>query len=791
MFIFSEGFKNPDRRYAIFPIIHEAAAAEADPAVTKMPVAAAEADPAVTETSAAAAETAVYAASASAAKGCDNEQPPGPGLDERLNALGLAVSIGGDTERRGVRSRAEYLRDLGFAGVVGNVPYGQNFPDGAEDWSLMEKGFRDIIKHGMSVWIYDEKGYPSGTAGGIVLDDNADFIAEGLYCYEYWRTLTGPISYRADTPGDKLYRALLLPLDGGEAVDVTHFLDEKGVLRMQIPEGDYRLFMMSARRLFDGTHAAESYCEPRNYISLNDRKAVEAFLRVTHEKYARYLSDEFGKGVLAFFTDEPSLISWNIRKGVYPIVPWHRDFPDEFMKTYGYPVELAVTAVVTKRGPEYIKRRCDFWEFVGESTAENFFGAIQDWCRRHKIKSSGHMLWEESLQSHVYCYGSLYKCGKRMDWPGIDQLNSEPQQLMNTNVIPIARLLASFADISGENESFTEFSDHSSRMANRQIGVGWIRASINWHYAMGINNLTSYYKFDNFSDEEIVGLNRYAARLGYLIRQGRRDSRVAVLYPEASIWSVYTPSTEPAAMDGSEDTRLLDHTFIKTSWELLRRQIDFDYVDEKFICDGVIRDGRLSYRHNAYECLILPGAHVLSSETVDKIAAMAEAGIGIVIIGDMPKIDRRTGAPAGFARTFSQYAERENFAVVPVTANWTLPGIKKIPAIPRHVTVTPHKPEFVLTGAEGAGGYADGEIISADILSHARILANGDRIVFLCNMGGKTYEGALRAEGGAAVSVADPFTGEITNVESYADNQAVYANVTLRPYDGFCYIIKS
>ena len=50
--------------------------------------------------------------------------------------------------------------------------------------------------------------------------------------------------------------------------------------------------------------------------------------------------------MLAFFTDEPSLIAWNIRQAVYPIVPWHRTFPEKFMERFGYPISLGVAAVV-------------------------------------------------------------------------------------------------------------------------------------------------------------------------------------------------------------------------------------------------------------------------------------------------------------------------------------------------------------------------------------------------------------------------------------------------------------
>lgn len=730
---FEQGFQNPDRRYAIFPIIHGGAAV------------------------------------------AEHKDPHNTGSGS-YNAMAAA--------------RTEEIDRLGFAGIVGNVPYGENYPDDADEWERTEQGFRGFIERGMHTWIYDEKGYPSGSAGGVVIDRNPEFCAQGLYCYEYWRTLSGPSKYRSDVPGDKLYKAMLLPLDGGEAIDVTSSLDEHGTLHMEIPAGEYHLFMMSIRRLFDGTHAAESYSEPRNYISLSDKEATEAFISVTHEKYAERLSDEFGKGIMAFFTDEPSLIAWNIRAAVYPIVPWHHTYPEGFQKKYGYPIELAVVAVVTRRGPEYIKRRCDFWEYVGDTVAENYFGTIQNWCHEHNMKSSGHMLEEERLMSHVYNYGSMYKCGKRMDWPGIDQLDSEPQRLMNDKQIPIARLLSSFADVSGENESFTEFSDHTSRMENKQIGMNWMRSSVNWHYAMGINNLTSYYNFENFEDDEIRDLNLYAARLGYLIRQGKRDSKVAVLYPEAAIWATYTPSTEVRAIDYSEDTQRVNNCFPKISWELLHRQVDFDYVDEDIVNEGEIKDGKLCYKAREYECVIFPETHVLRTSTVKRVTELLDAGIGVVFIGELPTIARETGADGGFYEMLAPYRKNPKLSVVPNRTNWSLPGKDHIPAIPRPVTLKPDQLSMVLTGAEGVGGYVDGEIISPSMLVHTRVLEDGSRIVFVTNMGGKIFAGDLMVQGGHSAEVADPRKGTITAAESSEKDGVLTIRIKLRPYDGFCYFVK-
>lgn len=680
---------------------------------------------------------------------------------------------------------ADALIDCGYAGIVGNVPYTRDFPEDSQAWEATEAAYRTLIGKGMHTWIYDENGYPSGTAGGAVIDENPAFIAEGLYCYEYWKTLTGPCFYRADVPGDVLVSALLLPLNGEDPVDVTHTQDARGTLRMQVPEGSYHLFMMSRRRLFDGTHAAESYSEPRNYICLSDREATQAFLRITYDNYARRLGDAFGKGVLAFFTDEPSLISWNIRQAVYPIVPWHRTYPEAFLARYGYPIELAVVAVVTRRGRQVLKRRCDFWDFVADTVADGYFGTIQSWCREHHVKFSGHMLEEERLSAHVINYGSYYRSMSRMDWPGIDQLDSEPQMLMSRDKLPIARLAASFADVSGERESFTEFSDHTSRMENKQIGLDWIVASVNWHAAMGINNFTSYYSFSAFSRDQIRFLNDYTARLGYLLRQGCRDSRVALLYPEATIWAAYTPTVAERARDLSPETLRVENAFRDASWELLERQIDFDYVDERLIQEAEIRDGALCYRDRRYQAVVLPAVTMLSRNTMDKLEQMLGDGIGVIFLGGVPDRERETGELCDFPLTMMKYRGLENFYSAPETA---LPGRLRIPALPRTVLLEPARLECVLTGAEGAGKIVDGEVISGSILSHLRV--DGEtRILFLTNMGGKVYEGTALVRGASSVRLVNPADGSATAVDCVREGEMCRIPVCLKPYEGVGYIL--
>ena len=95
---FEQGFQNPDRRYAIFPIIHGGVAV------------------------------------------AEHKLPRNTGSGS-YNAMAAA--------------RTDEIDRLGFAGVVGNVPYGDNYPDDADEWARTEQGFRGFIGRGMHTWIYD------------------------------------------------------------------------------------------------------------------------------------------------------------------------------------------------------------------------------------------------------------------------------------------------------------------------------------------------------------------------------------------------------------------------------------------------------------------------------------------------------------------------------------------------------------------------------------------------------------------------------------------------------------
>ena len=674
----------------------------------------------------------------------------------------------------------EQIDSLGYAGIVGNVPYGRGFPDDGDEWKRTADGFRGFINRGMTAWIYDEKGYPSGTARGAIFDGHPEYIVEGVLCYQWWMSLKGPDYRRFDLIDGSLYKAFLLPADGGEPLDITGSQDGQGVMRVQVPEGEYKFCALVTRRMFDGTHTSSSWSEPRNYMFIGDADATRAFVEATHENYKRVLGDEFGKGVMAFFTDEPAFMTWHYPSCFYVTLPWHRSMPGLFLQKYGYPIERALLAVMLGRGFDVAKLRCDYWEFVGDMTAENFFGTIQKWCGANELKSSGHLMDEEHLQQHVINYGSLFRVGRKMDWPGIDYLYGTPTVMTDTSLIPVARLMASFADISGETETFTEFSDtFSHHKDNVQIDMNWIRASVNWHAAQGINNFTSYFNFDAFTDEQIRDLNAYVARIGLLIREGVRDSRVALFYPDAAIWAAYNPNTNPHAWDDGEQTLRVNDAFAKTSWELLHRQIDFDYIDESILIDGEIKNGKLLYNKRSYECLVLPAANVISDAAANKVKLLLDSGAGVIFVGDLPEISRDTGLKADFAEMFAAYRKCDNYAFVPIRKGWSLPPFRSMP-LPRPYGVCP----------AGVNALADGsDLVSSGIMSHCRVLPDGSNILFMCNMGDRVYKGSLWHACAASAKRADPKTGGIIPLKASLAGGRLTVDVEMKPYEAFFYLL--
>ena len=75
------------------------------------------------------------------------------------------------------------LRDLmlaGFGGMGCNVTFSTNYLDSADDWDTLRYVVKGARAAGMALWLYDENGYPSGTARDKTLRGHPEWQARGV-----------------------------------------------------------------------------------------------------------------------------------------------------------------------------------------------------------------------------------------------------------------------------------------------------------------------------------------------------------------------------------------------------------------------------------------------------------------------------------------------------------------------------------------------------------------------------------------------------------------------------------
>jgi len=629
----------------------------------------------------------------------------------------------------------DQLVRCGFGGVVTNPGWGFDY---LKDLAPLKRVVRALERAGFSIYLYDERCFPTGSAGGLVLDAHPELENQVMMAFRHPLLLCGPGEYRVDVPDGKLFRAFLLPaverrcdspveLEG--RIDLTDTVDSRGRLWARIPRGRWILVLLFARKQFDHTHTLLGVAEPRRYINVIDRRAGEAFVHTTYDRFAKAVGKSLGKSVKGVFMDEPSLQLPPLfgQRDVYVVVPWRDDLPQTFRTRFGRSIDEALlAAVLADVGPLSASLRCDFWEFISEGISSGFFKPVEDWCTKHGVEATGHLLWEERISRHPGYIGSHFAVLRRLHIPGIDMLTSLPETLMKECVVP--KLSASVAHLAGRKQVLSEASNYFEACAGRRTTPAEYRASMNWHFALGVNLIASYYNFDGFSDADIRELNTYVARLGTMLRLGEHVAPVAVLYPEQTLWAGTVRGLP------SDELTQLDAVFREITDALLTSQTDFDFVDERALRDSVSSGGRLRIGGLSYSALILPRATLLDQSSARAISRFADAGGLVIAVGAMPCQARERDMDKKVSREFQRRVRSGKIRFLPAADT-----------------------AFVrLTGrlSEAAASPA-----SRHLLVHHR-RDSGREMYFVANMARKPYRGTLALCGSGRCTEWNPKDGK-------------------------------
>ncbi len=455
---------------------------------------------------------------------------------------------------------------------------------------------------GMLCWLYDEGGWPSGSACGKVLKNHPEYARETLKTNE----LTFPAGevYKKSTP-DVL----------------AAFLNDKEVIEEGYkPVTDSVITEYLTEKVINGN---------TDYPDLLNVAATEYFIGITHKKYASAMKNTLGKNVTAIFTDEPKA----------PSTPFNKELAEKYESTYGETI-LPYLPLITRRAEvteENVHILHRWYDLCSRMFCDNYLLPCKKWANDNGIAFTGHLDKDHDPLGCMQGGGNfnLMRALRCFDIPGIDIIW---RQIYPENKITERN------DMNGYNGFFPRYASsaaaqNGSKFALSEIfGVGGcamtydtMRYTVGYQAVRGINIFNPfnfplgrkgqllaqelpvftvnqpYYRF-------LGQFNKYVERLSYLSTLGKRVCEMGLYYPVSDF-------------QGGLKADVMAKAFDNLGRALEDMTVDFDIVDDDVIQasegaeNGCIRTGNANYRN-----IIIPEGAFIPPQTQNVLDRFIKGG---------------------------------------------------------------------------------------------------------------------------------------------------------------------
>lgn len=640
------------------------------------------------------------------------------------------------------------------------------------DWTVFRRSVLRAHELGMRLRLYDERGFPSGTAGGETLAGHPEWAARGLHAA--LTNVVGGCAVELLLPTGTVVSAVAYPVVGGrlawtKSVDLQDKVTGNR-FSWEAPEGtDWRVLVCVDAFVFAHTPSeCGGYRIP--YINVLMAEPTDRFLELTHERYAARFPEGLGKYFDSTFTDEPGQQAMWITPAQWEVLPWSPNIEREFQAKTGRALRPLLPSLFGDTGDPAAdsRARVEFWGLVAELISENFFGRIQTWCHAHGIRSGGHLLSEEKLLNHVGFYGDFFRCQRRLDAPGIDSLHCKPLPSPWMSALTAG----SISDMTGNELNMCEIGSYVEGRRKIPVSEDDIVAACYVHLWGGINSLPSFINFDRFKLGTDVRrrVNERVGRVSTMLRGGTRASEIALFHPVESLWAHYVPTRE--GWVGTLDKRAgrIRDVYDGVAKELFRTDRGFSFADAQGLAEGHVEDGELRLRGLRWRTVVMPATDTVPSVVLERLEQLWNAGGDVVFVGARP-VNTLDGFPSRkaeeFSRRFLGVDER-----ICVTKS----------AVGGRMVYLPFNEAL---DAQSLMAFMPGPVIDTGADSPIRSVCrriDGRLVYFAFNFSYETYEGTFRFRVPGVEAMWDPVTG---TSRPLADPTVV--EVVLKPLQGFAF----
>lgn len=538
--------------------------------------------------------------------------------------------------------QVDIFKEMGMGGFHMHCRTGMDTP-------YLSDEFMDDVKatvakakeNNMLACLYDEDRWPSGAAGGIV-------TKEEQYRSRY--LVFTPFQQDDQIEREKVVISSMRSASQGNGKLLARY----GITLKDGVLTDYRM-LQEGESAEDGETVWYAYLEispespwynNQTYVDTLNKKAIERFIEVTHEAYYQAVGEDFDGTVPSIFTDEPQFAHKTTldfaEEKKEAVIPYTDGFEEFYQNCYGEAFLPHLPEVFWELPEGKISPyRYRYHDCVAELFSSSFADTLGDWCKKHNILLTGHMMEEPTLKSQTVALGEAMRSYRGFGLPGIDMLANNYEYSTAKQAQSASHQFGCpgvMSELYGVTNWDFDFRGHKLQGDWQAVlGITMRVPHLSW-MSMGGEAKRDYpasifYQSPWYKEYPLV--ENHFGRLNTALTRGKAKVQIGVIHPVESYWLHFGTKEQTSSI-----CEEMDQNFSNIIEWLLFSQLDFDFIAESLlpIQNQPEEKDTLTVGEMDYKAVVVPSCETMRRTTLERLKAFRRGGGVVLFAGDIPTL---------------------------------------------------------------------------------------------------------------------------------------------------------